>query len=103
VALEWWAQLIVWVACIGVGALIGCFMKDYMVLAGSAIVGGWTFVAGVGTFTGQFPYIFEAPQEAWIWWMYLGAAALLMVFGTVWQCADKVNKGNMKNNNTATA
>jgi hypothetical protein len=103
VALEWWAQLIVWVACIGVGALIGCFMKDYMVLAGSAVVGGWTFVAGVGTFTGQFPYIFESPQEAWIWWMYLGGAALLIVFGTVWQCADKVNKENGKNNNTATA
>lgn len=78
-------------------------MKNYMVLVGSAIVGGWTFTAGVGTFVGHFPYTYYDSLQAWVWWTWFAGAITLMVFGTVWQCADKVNKENAKNNNTATA
>jgi len=40
------------------------------VLIGTAVYGGFVFIEGIGSFSGQFPIAFHVRIKVYQWWLY---------------------------------
>ena len=93
----WHTNTLIFIGFIALGVLIGCLLRDWIILSATATAGGWAFVCGIGMLTGHFPYNYSSNQSNWIWWVYLISAICLMIFGWFFQCAQKKKYGSKDN------
>lgn len=88
----WWVSLIIFILLLAGGIVYGCWQNKDITILCTSVAGGYHITAGVGVMTEQFPYP-VAGTHAWVMWIYIVAAIILVVVGFFIQCKNKKKEG----------